>query len=134
MLKWQPDLTGHYPSDDLKVNIVSPVKGMNFAMIELRNLEELAVLTLPGAPLQYTLDQNWDVGPRFCMFFVRMPDQGDGVRRLRTRMIEGAFEDPATGSASCGLAAFLALQENVKDGKDQLVIQSFILDSQKIVH
>lgn len=117
VLKWQPDLTRHYPSNDLKVNIVSPVKGMNFAMIELRDLEELALLTLPGAPLQYTLDQDWDVGPRFCMFFVRLPNQSDGIRRVRTRMIEGAFEDPATGSASCGLAAFLALQEGVKDGK-----------------
>lgn len=29
-------------------------------------------------------------------------------------MVEGAFEDPATGSASCGLAAMLAMKEGLK--------------------
>lgn len=29
-------------------------------------------------------------------------------------MVEGAFEDPATGSASCGLAALLALKEGLE--------------------
>ena len=29
---------------------------------------------------------------------------------LRTRMIEGPFEDPATGSAACALSAFLILK------------------------
>ncbi|KAH0155409.1 hypothetical protein KCU67_g8721, partial [Aureobasidium melanogenum] len=88
-----------------------------FAMIELKSLEELAAVTLPGTELNFSLDADWNVGPCFSKFFVRMPDQGDGVRRLRTRMIEGSFEDPATGSACCGLAAYLVLQEGLQDGK-----------------
>ncbi|KAG9725028.1 Diaminopimelate epimerase-like protein, partial [Aureobasidium melanogenum] len=106
-----------YQSGDLKLDVVSPVKGMNFAMIELKSLEELAAVTLPGTEFNFSLDADWNVGPCFSKFFVRMPDQGDGVRRLRTRMIEGSFEDPATGSACCGLAAYLVLQEGIQDGK-----------------
>lgn len=117
MLKWQSGLKPFYQSGDLKLDVVSPVKGMNFAMIELKSLEELAAVTLPGMELNFSLDADWNVGPCFSKFFVRMPDQGDGVRRLRTRMIEGSFEDPATGSACCGLAAYLVLQEGLQDGK-----------------
>lgn len=81
---------------------------MNFAMIELKSLEELAAVTLPGMELNFSLDADWNVGPCFSKFFVRMPDQGDGVRRLRTRMIEGSFEDPATKCLlwSCGILGF----------------------------
>lgn len=117
MLNWQSGLKPFYQSGDLKVDVVSPVRGMNFAMVELKNLEELAAVTLPGTELNFSLDADWNVGPCFSKFFVRMPDQGDGVRRLRTRMIEGSFEDPATGSACCGLAAYLVLQEGIQDGK-----------------
>jgi PhzF family phenazine biosynthesis protein len=92
---------------------------MNFAMIELKNLEELAAVRLPGVELNFSLDTDWNFGPCFSKFFVRMPDQDDGIKRLRTRMIEGSFEDPATGSACCGLAAYLVLQEGVKHGRVQ---------------
>jgi PhzF family phenazine biosynthesis protein len=37
-----------------------------------------------------------------------MGESDDGVTRLRTRMIEGPLEDPATGSAASDLAAFLS--------------------------
>jgi PhzF family phenazine biosynthesis protein len=33
---------------------------------------------------------------------------------MRTRMIEGVMEDPATGSASCALSAFLSLKSREK--------------------
>ncbi|THW76919.1 Diaminopimelate epimerase-like protein [Aureobasidium pullulans] len=117
MLEWQSGLKSFYQSGDLKLDVVSPVKGMNFAVVELKSLEELAAVTLPGTELDFSLDQDWNVGPCFSKFYVHMPDQGDGVKRLRTRMIEGSFEDPATGSACCGLAAYLVLKEGVKDGK-----------------
>lgn len=116
MLEWQSGLKAFYPdAAELSVAAVSPVKGMNFALIELRSLEELAAVTLPGTELNFSLDSDWNVGPCFSKFYVKMPDQGDGVTRLRTRMIEGSFEDPATGSACCGLAAYLVLKEGVQD-------------------
>ncbi|KAI4718238.1 Diaminopimelate epimerase-like protein [Aureobasidium sp. EXF-10727] len=117
MLDWQKGLQPFYKSGHLNLDVVSPVKGMNFAIIELQSLEELAAITLPGRELNFSLDADWNIGPCFSKFFVRMPDQGDGVRRLRTRMIEGSFEDPATGSACCGLAAYLVLKEGVQDAK-----------------
>jgi PhzF family phenazine biosynthesis protein len=115
MLEWQKGLRPFYPSADLDLAVVSPVKGMNFAMIELKTLEELAAVNLPGTELNFSLDSEWNIGPCFSKFFVKMPDQGDGIKRLRTRMIEGSFEDPATGSACCGLAAYLVLKEKVQD-------------------
>jgi PhzF family phenazine biosynthesis protein len=116
MLYWQSGLKPFYPSaDDLKLAVVSPVKGMNFAVVELRNLEELAAVTLPGTEPSFSLDSDWNTGPCFGKFYVEMPSRGDGTRRLRTRMIEGSFEDPATGSACCGLTAYLVLKEKVQD-------------------
>jgi len=117
MLNWQSGLKPFYPTtSDLPLAAVSPVKGMNFAVIQLRSLEELAAVTLPGTEFNFSLDASWSVGPCFSKFYVKMPDQGDGVQRLRTRMIEGSFEDPATGSACCGLAAYLVLKDKVQDG------------------
>jgi PhzF family phenazine biosynthesis protein len=116
MLNWQKGLQPFYPSTaNLKLAVVSPVKGMNFAMVQLNTLEELAAVTLPGTELNFSLDSTWSFGPCFSKFFVKMPDQHDGITRLRTRMIEGSFEDPATGSACCGLAAYLVLEEGVQD-------------------
>ena len=120
MLAWQKGLQQFYPSstaeaESLPLAVVSPVKGMNFAVVKLRNLQELSAVSLPGTELNFSLDAEWSIGPCFSKFYVEMPDQGDGVRRLRTRMIEGSFEDPATGSACCGLAAYLVLKENVQD-------------------
>jgi PhzF family phenazine biosynthesis protein len=116
MLEWQKGLLPFYPdAAELKTAVVSPVKGMNFAMVELRSLEELAAVTLPGTELNFSLDTSWSSGPCFSKFFVKMPEQGGGITRLRTRMIEGSFEDPATGSACCGLAAYLVLKDGVKD-------------------
>lgn len=116
MLEWQPGLTPFYTGREMKLAVVSPVRGMNFSMVELASLEELAAVRVPGGGLEYSLDAGWE-GPRFNKFFVRMPDRGDGVVRLRTRMVEGGFEDPATGSACCGLAAYLVLREGVVDGR-----------------
>lgn len=99
--------------DGVKVEVVSPVKGMNFGMISLPNLDALGKVTTTGTRMTASLDSEWDSGPLMLMFYVRMPaeDLGKNTIRLRTRMVEGSFEDPATGSASCGLAALMALTE-----------------------
>lgn len=98
---------------EVKVEVVSPVKGMNFGMIELPDLEALGKVSTTGTRMTASLDSEWDFGPLMLMFYVRMPveDSAEDTIRLRTRMVEGGFEDPATGSASCGLAAFLSVTE-----------------------
>ncbi|KAK3680575.1 hypothetical protein LTR37_021152 [Vermiconidia calcicola] len=96
------------------IDIVSPVKGMNFIAIELPDLEALALENNALGPQpKPRLDEEWDEGFSGSLLYVitnASTCNDDGVVKLRTRMIEGAFEDPATGSASCGVCALLAMK------------------------
>lgn len=89
--------------------IVSIVKGMTFVLVELESEEALGMVSLAGKSLVVEgLDQGWNKTFIGTYFFVRMGESDDGVTRLRTRMIEGPLEDPATGSAASDLAAYLS--------------------------
>nr|OQO20859.1 hypothetical protein B0A51_12108 [Rachicladosporium sp. CCFEE 5018] len=107
----QPRLEG---KELLNIATVSPVKGMNFVYIQLSDLETLTLVECTGLKPKPTLDSAWNVG--FCgsVFYVlgeRSTSPEAAVKQsLRMRMIEGILEDPATGSAACGLAAFLAMK------------------------
>ncbi|KAK6431356.1 hypothetical protein LTR95_012486 [Oleoguttula sp. CCFEE 5521] len=107
----QPRLKG---KELLNIATVSPVKGMNFIYIQLPDLETLALVECTGLKPNPKLDSAWNVG--FCgsVFYVlgERPTTPDSAvkQSLRMRMIEGILEDPATGSAACGLAAFLAMK------------------------
>jgi PhzF family phenazine biosynthesis protein len=106
--KMQPGLT-----DDAQLkafDVFSPVAGMNFLNVELSSLEALAAIA--PTPLKPTLrlDDGWDHGFGATLFYVKTGDD-----QVRTRMIAGTLEDPATGAASCGLGAMLAL----KDGSNE---------------
>lgn len=96
---------------DLDLQVVSPVRGMSFGMLALPSLEALGAVTTTGARVAAELDEGWDMGPLMMMFYVRLESAEEGVVKLRTRMIEGSFEDPATGSASVALGAMIALRE-----------------------
>ncbi|KAF2213406.1 hypothetical protein CERZMDRAFT_38938 [Cercospora zeae-maydis SCOH1-5] len=107
------------------IAVVSPVKGMNFVSVELPDLDALAAVSTSSKPAP-RLDEEWNVG--FCgsYFYVytssSLPhttkssddaDDADGIDELieiQSRMIEGLMEDPATGSAGCGLACYVALK------------------------
>jgi PhzF family phenazine biosynthesis protein len=110
LLKLQPQLSSftlkkHYP-------VVSVVKGMTFILVELESEEVLAKVSTTGQAMSFDgLDQDWNETFVGMYFFVRYPDQ-DGVKVLRTRMIEGTLEDPATGSAASDLAGYLSLTES----------------------
>jgi PhzF family phenazine biosynthesis protein len=101
--------TGTKPTS---VNITSPVKGMNFICIELPDLETLGQVTVTGPEPQAKLDDDWNEGliGSFLYVITDRPSSEDGVVKVRTRMLMGALEDPATGSASCALCAHLALE------------------------
>jgi PhzF family phenazine biosynthesis protein len=99
------------------IDTVSPVLGMNFVCVELDGLETLALVECSGKRPEVRLDRGWEVGFVAALFYVRVGEEEveGGMRvMMRTRMIEGVMEDPATGSASCALSAFLSLKSREK--------------------
>jgi len=85
---------------------------MTFVLVELENEEALSMVSLAGRALAIDgLNEDWCKTFIGTYFFVRMGTSEDGVVRLRTRMISGSLEDPATGSAASDLAAYLSLTE-----------------------
>ncbi|GIK07880.1 hypothetical protein Aspvir_003550 [Aspergillus viridinutans] len=97
--------------------VFSIVKGMSQVLIEMKSLEALAEVTREMIPEVITpdygyLDEGWDVGLCVMYFYVRnVEDPQTGANTIRTRAILGSLEDPATGSAASGLAAYLSLME-----------------------
>ncbi|KXT10719.1 hypothetical protein AC579_1831 [Pseudocercospora musae] len=110
----QPALRGVVTSSDA-VQITSPVKGMNFVQAELPDLDALRKIST-GKKTEPRLDDEWNEGFSGSHFYVITSatparDYKDTAKyQLRTRMIEGSFEDPATGSAACALTSYLALK------------------------
>lgn len=112
----QPALERAAISEDA-IKTVSPVKGMNFLTVELPDLHALSSITTSPKPTP-KLDDAWNVGFTGSYFYVltnhssptNNNDNAIETYTLRTRMIEGSLEDPATGSAACALAASLALK------------------------
>lgn len=87
---------------------------MTFALVELENLEALELVFLAGKSLTIDgLDEGWDKTFIGSYFFVRTGKSSGGATTLRTRMIEGPLEDPATGSAGSALVAYLSLKEGM---------------------
>lgn len=95
---------------ELKAPIMSIVKGMTFLLVELKSLTALGEVTMenPGVDFHGLLDREWGEGFVSKYYFVVLGEEG-GVVRVRTRMIEVAMEDPATGSAASALSAWLSL-------------------------
>jgi PhzF family phenazine biosynthesis protein len=95
---------------ELRAPIVSIVKGMTFLLVELKSLTALGEATMesPGVNFHGLLDGEWGEGFVSKYYFVVLGEEG-GVVRVRTRMIEVAMEDPATGSAASALSSWLSL-------------------------
>lgn len=101
VLEAQPDLSD---TSIRAVDVVSPVKGMTFMVTELASLEALAAVAISGKRPSLELDAGWNKGFVGTAYYVKTAEN-----TYRTRMIEKIFEDPATGSMSCGLATLLAI-------------------------
>lgn len=103
------EATGQKP---IAITVASPVKGMNFVCIELPDLETLGQIDTSGPEPRVKLDDEWNEGLVGSLLYVitDLPSSGEGVVKVRTRMLMGSLEDPATGSASCALCAHLALE------------------------
>ncbi|OQE22524.1 hypothetical protein PENSTE_c010G00830 [Penicillium steckii] len=117
LLYFHPSVAPFFGSD-ASFPLFSIVNGMSQTFIELPSLEALATVTTATGgelvPVQngQHLDEGWKNGLICVYFFVR--DVEDSVTKqkvIRTRMMLGQFEDPATGSSASGLAAYLTLTE-----------------------
>ncbi|KAJ9649040.1 hypothetical protein H2201_007520 [Coniosporium apollinis] len=107
--KSQPGLR-ESPSSPQPYPVVSIVKGMTFIMVELYSLEDLTAVATTANRLVPQLDEGWQDSFVGGYFFVRLGENNDGTLHLQSRMIEGTLEDPATGSATSGCCAYLAMQ------------------------
>lgn len=112
---------------ELAAPVVSIVKGMTFVLVRLPSLEHLARASTTGNPLKFAqvsglLDEGpWHESFVSRYYYVPLSDSvraSDGSREfaIRTRMLEVSFEDPATGSAACALASYLAISEKAEKG------------------
>ncbi|KAM0561123.1 hypothetical protein ACHAPJ_003627 [Fusarium lateritium] len=106
---------------ELQAPLFSIVNGMTFALINLPDLEHLAKVQMSGVslPVDELLDEDWKNG-LLCKYYYVLKGQReeDGVTvfSIRTRMMEAAMEDPATGSAASALSSYLSLQQpNLRD-------------------
>lgn len=93
--------------------VVSLVKGMTFALIDLTDAPEVLAGLKAGEAPEVELDEEWKPSFTGCMYYKRKgtTEQGPGeppIINLQCRMIVQGFEDPGTGSASCALACYLA--------------------------
>ncbi|KAF4968024.1 hypothetical protein FSARC_4521 [Fusarium sarcochroum] len=103
---------------ELQAPLFSIVNGMTFALISLPDLEHLAKVQTCGVtlPVDELLDEDWKNG-LLCKYYYVLKGQReqDGVTvfSIRTRMMEAAMEDPATGSAASALSSYLSLQQPI---------------------
>jgi PhzF family phenazine biosynthesis protein len=98
--------------------IVSIVKKMSFILVRLPDLEALAKAKASLHADTYDpsiLDDGWKEGLVGTLFYAPQGTDAAGNRAFRTRMHAG-IEDPATGSASSALGAYLALNEPAEGG------------------
>ncbi|KAF7534657.1 hypothetical protein G7Z17_g13330 [Cylindrodendrum hubeiense] len=99
---------------ELDAPLFSIVKGMTFALVNLPDLDHLAIVTTSVSPFHphQLLDDGWQQGHLSKYFFVntgQREEDGKTIFSIRSRMMESAMEDPATGSAACALSSYLTL-------------------------
>ncbi|EQL02183.1 hypothetical protein G6O67_008088 [Ophiocordyceps sinensis] len=134
--------------------VFSIVNGVTFILIELPSLELLAQVEQVSTPtpLDQILDEGWSEGFLARYYYVRTDsrrdDNGQPVISLRARMMEHAFEDPATGSAACCLGAFLStvgdkqntptrrydVTQGVEMAKESHIVVDVVMQDSRIQH
>ncbi|KAE9393215.1 Diaminopimelate epimerase-like protein [Gymnopus androsaceus JB14] len=88
--------------------VASIVKGMSFMLLQLTSEDSLAKFQAFSSPVRIPNEHlgAWSGFSSLYIFVVL----ADGVT-VRTRMFEGTFEDPATGSAASTLCGWLGKQK-----------------------
>ncbi|KAH7411413.1 phenazine biosynthesis protein phzF [Cadophora sp. MPI-SDFR-AT-0126] len=95
---------------ELQAPFVSIVQGMTFLLVKLESLDMLGAVEVSGEDFNFhgVLDEGWQIGFVAKYYFVVLEE--GGVTRVRSRMLETAVEDPATGSAASALCCYLAMK------------------------
>jgi len=123
----QPGLaSAREPGPDSSVPIASIVSGVSFALVDMTAQPELlanVVITTDDIAEAGDLDEGWQHGLLGNVFYYVKPDRGDGVVRIRQRMMAINLEDPATGAACSALVAYLALQRGGRAERYKLEIE-----------
>lgn len=94
--------------------ISSIVKGVTYVLVDFTDHPDNFAGVLPGPCPDVPLDSEWSpsfVGTMYYRVLGTRDEEGRRVYDLRVRMIAINLEDPACGSGSCSLTAYLALQE-----------------------
>ncbi|RYO83926.1 hypothetical protein DL766_006520 [Monosporascus sp. MC13-8B] len=108
---------------ELRAPVFSIVKGMTFVLVGLPSIEALGKVQRTrlnfGELKEPLLDEGWRDTFMARYYYVDIDVKGD-ERRMRTRMVELDFEDPATGSAATALGSFLALTEEKRSRKFEI--------------
>lgn len=111
LLGFQPGLNkaGRSGASGLKVesDLVSIVKGMTFALVELEDENALRVVSTTSGVVIAELDEGWNQSSVGTYFYVRLANSENGTLNL----IEGLLEDPATGSAASTVTGYLSLKQ-----------------------
>ncbi|KAI0120337.1 Diaminopimelate epimerase-like protein [Hypoxylon sp. NC0597] len=106
---------------ELKAPVFSVVRGMTFVLVKLPSLELLGQVSTSykldfDAISQSLLDEGWR-DSFVCRYYYVDLGEEEGARSIRSRMVELAFEDPATGSAATALGSYLTLSEERRGRK-----------------
>ncbi|KAL4724031.1 hypothetical protein ACLX1H_008635 [Fusarium chlamydosporum] len=100
---------------ELRAPLFSIVNGMTFALIELPDLDHLGRVQTSGVSLPLdVLDNGWQNGLMCKYYYVingQREESNTTIYSIRSRMMEAAVEDPATGSAASALSSYLSLQQ-----------------------
>ncbi|KAK7473243.1 hypothetical protein VKT23_001341 [Stygiomarasmius scandens] len=116
----QPNLvpTDYVNGVDAPEAVASIVKGMSFWLLELASEEALARV-VPYSQRVDIPDQHLGEWKGFASAYIFVVMK-DGVT-VRTRMFEGTFEDPATGSAASTLCGYLAKKKGPGEWKFSII-------------
>ena len=98
--------------------IASIVKGMSFSLVDLTKAPEVMAALRAGESPAATLDEEWNAGFVGCLYYQRQGEEKvkgqPTIHKIHQRMMFSGLEDPGTGSASCALSCYLALNMSEK--------------------
>lgn len=108
------------------VALVSPVHGLAFFLVQVSSLDVLAAMRNTG--VKWTAKMvglgKEEEDTFIATYVYHVQSEESGTMKLRTRMFEGLWEDPATGSAASCLGGYLSMRASTKE-KDQGVYRTF---------
>ncbi|KAI0970373.1 hypothetical protein F4678DRAFT_436591 [Xylaria arbuscula] len=131
---------GLHPHPDIRAAeldspVFSIVKGMAFVLVRLDSLDLLGQVKASRLDFETLapelLDEGWRDSFVARYYYVDV-DGEEGVKGLRTRMVELGMEDPATGSAASCLGAYLTLAKE-KKGTRFLVTQGVEMGRKSVI-